>query len=145
MFYSSPLSLISHWILRTGFQFLHCYGGHSARRSERKVWRLGLRLTRVFVLRIQKAAFCEESFVFACLACKNVQRFRNRSVHEFYSLKASQMSKVRASSHEYPHVEKIKNFSKQNFKGEQATSNWIVTILHKVTSAVNIYLSLTLV
>ena len=39
-------------------------------------------------------------------------------VHEFYGLKASQMSKVCASSHEYPHVEKIKNLREQNFKGE---------------------------
>jgi len=29
-------------------------------------------------------------------------------VHEFYSLKGSQMSELRASSHEYPDVEKIK-------------------------------------
>ena len=67
---------------------------------------------------VQKAAFCEESFVhvFACLTYKNVQCFWNVSVHEFYSLKASQKSKVRASSHEYPHVEKIKNFREQNFK-----------------------------
>ena len=28
------------------------------------------------------------------------------------------MSKVRASSHEYTHVEKIKNLREQNFKGE---------------------------
>ena len=28
------------------------------------------------------------------------------------------MSKVCASSHEYPNVEKIKNFREQNFKGE---------------------------
>ena len=28
------------------------------------------------------------------------------------------MSKVRASSHEYPHVEKIKNLREQNFKGK---------------------------
>ena len=67
---------------------------------------------------LQNAAFCKESFVFTCLANKNVQRFRNRPVHEFYGLKASQMSKVRASSHEYPHFEKIKNLRKQNFKGE---------------------------
>ena len=40
-----------------------------------------------------------ESFVFTCL-----------TVHEFYGLKASQMSKVRASSHEYPHVEKSRIF-----------------------------------
>ena len=47
-----------------------------------------------------------ESFVFTCLTYRNVQRFRNGPVHEFYGLKASQMSKVHASSHEYPHVEK---------------------------------------
>ena len=50
---------------------------------------------------------CEESFVLACLT----------TVHEFYGLKACQMSKVRASSHEYPDVEEIKNLSEQNFKG----------------------------
>ena len=43
-----------------------------------------------------------ESFVFTCLTYRNVQRFRNGPVHEFYGLKASQMSKVHASSHEYP-------------------------------------------
>ena len=42
-------------------------------------------------------------------------------VHEFYGLKASQMSKVCASSHNCPHVEKLKNLCEQNFKGE--TSN----------------------
>ena len=44
--------------------------------------------------------------------------FQNGLVHKFYGLKASQMSKVRASSHEYPHVEKIKNLREQNLKGE---------------------------
>ena len=39
-------------------------------------------------------------------------------VHEFYGLKARQMSKVRASSHKYPHVEKIKNLHEKNFKDE---------------------------
>ena len=51
-----------------------------------------------------------ESFVFTCLTYRNVQRFQNGPVHEFYGLKASQMSKVRASSHEYPHVEKSRIF-----------------------------------
>ena len=80
-----------------------------------------VKLNRVLVLReqqLQNAAFCEESFVFTCLTYKNVQRFRNGPGHEFYGLKASQVSKVRASSHEYPHVEKIKNLREQNFKGE---------------------------
>ena len=75
-------------------------------------------LTHVLVLRVQIAAFCKESFVFTCLTYKNVQHFWNRPVHQFYSLKASQMSKVRASSDEYPHVEKIKSLSEQNFKGK---------------------------
>ena len=68
-----------------------------------------MRLNRVLVLReqdLQNAAFCLKSFVFTCLAYKNVQRFWSGLVHEFYGLKSSQMSKVHASSHEYPHVEK---------------------------------------
>ena len=48
-----------------------------------------------------------ESFFFTCLTYRNVQRFRNGPVHELYGLKASQMSKVDATSHEYPHVERI--------------------------------------
>ena len=51
-----------------------------------------------------------ESFVFTCLTYRNVQGFRNGPVHEFHGLKASQMSKVCASSHEYPHVEKSRIF-----------------------------------
>ena len=51
-----------------------------------------------------------ESFVFTCLTYRNVQRFRNGLVHEFYGFKASQMSKVRASSHEYPHAAKLRIF-----------------------------------
>ena len=77
-----------------------------------------MRLHRVLVLHEQQSAFCKESFVFSCLTYKNVQCFRNGPVHKFYGLKASQMSKVRASSHEYPHVEKIKNLREQNCKGE---------------------------
>ena len=51
-----------------------------------------------------------ESFVFTCLTYRNLQRFLNGPVHEFCGLKASQMSKVRASSHEYPHVERSRIF-----------------------------------
>ena len=71
--------------------------------------------------KLQNATFCKESSVFTCLTYKNVQRFHNGLVHEFYGLKASQMSKVCASSHEYPHVENIKNFCEQNNfpKGEE--------------------------
>ena len=67
---------------------------------------------------LQNAAFCKESFVFTCLTYKNVQRFQDQPVHEFYGLKASQISKVHASFHEYPHNEKVKNLREQNFKGE---------------------------
>ena len=67
------------------------------------------------VLRIQKAAFCEESFVFTCLTYR---AFGTGWSTNSIARKASQMSKVHASSHEYPHVEKIKNLHEQNFKGE---------------------------
>ena len=81
-------------------------------------------LTRVLVLRVQKAALCKDSFVFICLTYKIVHRFWNGLVHEFYSLKASQMSKVRSSSHEYPHAEKIKNLCEQNFKGKASNKQF---------------------
>ena len=51
-----------------------------------------------------------ECCVLTCLTYRNVKCFRNGPVHEFYGLKASQMSKVRASSHKYPHVEKSRIF-----------------------------------
>ena len=57
-----------------------------------------------------------DSFLFTCLTYRNVQRFRNGPVHEFYGLKASQMSKVRVSSHEYPHVEKSRIFGNRMSK-----------------------------
>ena len=72
-------------------------GGPSRKRGN---W--GGELNRVLVLReqqLQNAVFCLTT------------------VHEFYGLKASQMSKVRASSLEYPDVEEIKNLREQNFKG----------------------------
>ena len=47
-----------------------------------------------------------------------MQPLWNGPVHEFHGLKDSQMSKVHASSHDYPHVEKIKNLRVQNFEGE---------------------------
>jgi len=53
---------------------------------------------------------------------QNVQRFRNGPVHELYGLKVSQISKVCASSREYPDVEKIKNLREQNYK-RQAYNN----------------------
>ena len=50
---------------------------------------------------LQNAVICEEGLgkndvLFAHLKCKDVERFRNGSVHEFYGLKASQ---IRKSSH----------------------------------------------
>ena len=54
----------------------------------------------------QNAALCiKESFVFTCLRYKNIQRFQNGLVHEFYGLKPKQMSKVCANSRKYPHDE----------------------------------------
>jgi len=76
----------------------------------RKRGNWGRELNHVLVFReqrLQNAVVCKESFVFACL----------NTFHEFYALKASQMSKVRASSHEYPDAEEIKNLCEQNFKG----------------------------
>ena len=63
--------------------------------------------------------FVKKALHKTCLIYKNVQCFLNGPVHKFYGLKASQMSKVHASSHKYPHVEKVKNFREQNFKGTQ--------------------------
>ena len=51
--------------------------------------------------------FVNKAFVFAYLT----------TVHKFYGLKASQINKVCASSHEYPDAEEIKNLCEQNFKG----------------------------
>jgi len=79
--------------------------------GERENWGREVRqlADRVLALReqhnLQNAVFCEESFgknhaLYAHLTYKDVERYRNRSVHEFYSLKASQMSKVHTSSHE---------------------------------------------
>ena len=57
-----------------------------------------------------------ESFVFTCLTYKNVQSFRNGPVDEFYGLKAGQMSKVHARSHEYPQVAKSRIFGNRTLK-----------------------------
>ena len=59
---------------------------------------------------LQNAAFCKEKFVFACLTYKMSSVFGTGRPR----LKASQMSKARASSHEYSDVEKIKNLCEQN-------------------------------
>ena len=60
-----------------------------------------------------------QNATFTCLTYRNVQRFWNGPVHDFYGLKASQMSKVRASSHEYRHdffVEKSRIFGNRILK-----------------------------
>ena len=48
---------------------------------------IGYEINRVLGLceqQLQSAAFCRESFVFARLTNKNLQRFWNGPVHEFY-------------------------------------------------------------
>ena len=70
-----------------------------------------MRLNRVHVLRREQRT--NNSYRMLCFHLSDIQkcqRFRNGQVHEFYGLKASQMSKVHASSHEYPHVEKSRIF-----------------------------------
>ena len=98
-----------------------------------------MRLHCVLVLCEQQSAFYKESFVFTCLTYGNVQCFRNGPVHDIYGLKASQMRKVRASSHKYPHIENIKDLREQNFlRVRQTKNNLIVRILNEATSVVNI-------
>ena len=62
------------------------------------------------MLRFVKKAFS----LLVSVTYKNVERFRNGLVLEFYCLKASQMSKV----HEYPDVEKLNNLREPDSKGE---------------------------
>ena len=79
-----------------------------------------MRLNCVLVLckrQLQNAAFCKENSVFTPQTNKNVQRFWKGLIYEFYGLKASQISKAHASSHEHPHVEKIRQLCIQNFNG----------------------------
>jgi len=78
--------------------------------------------------------YCNEKLCFRLSDIQKVQCFRNGSVHEFYGLKASQMSKVRASLHEYPDVEKIKNLWNRISKS-QAYNNQLD---YEATSVVNI-------
>ena len=87
-----------------------------------------MRLNRVLVPNNSYRMLHFESFLFTCLTYRDVQRFRNGPVHEFYGLKAtcSQMSKVRASSHEYPHVEKLRIFGNRISK-----VRWPTTVAQK--------------
>ena len=91
-----------------------------------------MRLNRVLVLRRKQRTNNSygmlrfESFGFTYLTYRNVQRFGNGPVPEFYGLKASKMSKVRASSHEYLHVEKSRIFGNRISK-----VRWPITVTAK--------------
>ena len=55
--------------------------------------------------KLQKAAFCEEGVgenhaLYAHLTCRDAECFRNGLAHKFHCLKACQISKVWAASHE---------------------------------------------
>ena len=97
-----------------------------------------MRLNRVLVL-LQNAAFCKESFVFTCLIYKNVQRFQNGPVQEFYGLKASQMEKLVLVVMNTHMLKKLRIFVNRISKVRQTS------ILNEATSVVTWYLSLTLV
>ena len=94
-----------------------------------------MRLNRVLVL-LQNAAFCKESFVFTCLIYKNVQRFQNGPVQEFYGLKASQMEKLVLVVMNTHILKKIKHLRKQNSKGEANTDKQLDSE-EEVTSVAN--------
>lgn len=76
-------------------------GSHSASRSQRRAWKLGMRIENSLRFRerhyLQNADFnSEENFgknhaFYAHLTHKDVKCFRNVSVHEFYSMKGSQI------------------------------------------------------
>ena len=80
-----------------------------------------MRLNRVLVLRREQRTNNSyrmlhfESFVFTCL-----------TVHEFYGLKASQMSKVRASSHEY-----VENQESSGTEFQRLVVRWPTTVTAK--------------
>ena len=74
-----------------------------------------MRLNRVLALRREQRTNNTECYIHLS-GIQNVQRLQNGPVHEFYGLKASPMSKVRASSHEYPHVEKSRIFGNRILK-----------------------------
>ena len=60
------------------------------------------------------------SVVFTYLKISNVFETGQSTSSMARIMKANQMSKLCASSNEYPHVEKIKNLCEQNFKGTVA-------------------------
>ena len=70
-------------------------GGHGPGGSMRRPWKLGMRRR----LALRDAVFYEERVLariapYVHLTCKEVDRFRKGSVHEFYCLKTSQVNKV---------------------------------------------------
>ena len=103
------------------------------------VWESELQLTSA----LQNAAFWKLCFHLTDI--KNAQCFRNGQVHEFYSLKDNQMSKVRASSHEYPHVEKLRIFVNRISNLRQTTLKQLDSEDSQRSNFSSWYLSLTLV
>ena len=110
-------------------------GGHSARRSQQKAWKLGMRLNRVLVLRekqLQKALFSlawhkKMSSVFGTGRSTNSMAWKLAKCAKFVLvLTNTQMLK------------KSRIFVNRIWKVRQSTSNWIVRILNEATSEVNI-------
>ena len=108
MFYLSSFSLISQWILRSplNFHFFpHCYG-HSARQSvetgdeitsSSRSWQTTVTECCVLKALLSVVWHTKMSSVFGTGQSTNSMA---------RIMKANQMSKVCASTHEYPHVEK---------------------------------------
>ena len=84
-----------------------------------------MRLNRVLVLRREQRtnSYRMRKLCFHLFDIQKCPAFSERPVQEFYGLKASQMSKVRASSHEYPHVEKSRIFGNRISKVRWPTTD----------------------
>ena len=116
--FSLSLSLISQWILRT-WTFISSHvvlvvvlGAPSGKCGDGG-WDY---IVFSFFANNSYKMLHFESFVFTCVKYNYVQHFRNGLIHKFYGLKASQMSKVHASSHKYLHVEKNQESSWTEFQ-----------------------------
>ena len=134
VFYSSSVSLISQWILRIrtfisshiimvvivlGVIVLGVLAENVETGDEIKLCSRSSPRT-MDEQQLQNAAFWKLCFHLSDIEPASVQRFQNRPVHEFYGLKASQISKVCASSHEYPHAEK----KSRNFVNRISKVRW---------------------
>ena len=116
VFYLSSLSLISQWILQTRtFISSHVVmvvivlGAPSGKRGD---WQWDQIVFSFFASKNGRTTVTE-CFVFTCLTYRNVQRFRNRSVHELYGLKAVKWAKFLLVL-TIPTCWKIKNLWEQN-------------------------------